>query len=71
MHNETQPIPRRASADRHLRRAFADLKEAHSLLLAYHERLEQLHALGESSPAEEESARALKIQDALPNREQA
>ena len=75
--NPSPAVPQQAL---HLRHAYADIKEAHSLLMAYHETLEQLHALGESCPAEEEAARglvlragdlALKLQDALPRHEQA
>ncbi len=75
--NPSLAVPQQAL---HLRRAFADIKEAHSLLMAYNETLEQLHALGESSPAEEEAARslvlragdlALSIQATLPGHEQA
>ena len=74
------PSPAAPQQATHLSRAYADLKEAHSLLMAYHETLEQLHALGESSPAEEEAARALvlragdlalSIQASLPGQEQA
>ncbi len=75
--NPSPAVPQQAL---HLRHAYADIKEAHSLLMAYHATQEQLHALGESSPAEEEAARsltlragdlALKLQDALPRHEQA
>ena len=75
--NPFPAVPQQAT---HLSRAYADLKEAHSLLTAYHETLEQLHALGESSPAEEEAARGLvlragdlafSIQATLPRHEQA
>ncbi len=75
--NPSPAVPQQAL---HLRRAYADIKEAHSLLMAYHATLEQLHALGESCPAEEKAARALvlragdlalKIQDTLPGHEQA
>ena len=75
--NPSPAVPQQAI---HLRRAYADIKEAHSLLMAYQETLEQLHTLGESSPAEEEAARglvlragdlALSIQATLPGHEQA
>ena len=73
--NPSPAVPQQAL---HLRRACADLKEAHALLMSYHETLEQLHALGESCPAEEEAARALvlragdlalQLQDTLPRHE--
>ena len=73
------PSPAVPQQTLHLRRAYADIKEAHSLLMAYHATQEQLHALGESSPAEEEAARglvlragdlALKLQTTLPGHEQ-
>ena len=75
--NPSPAVPQQAL---HLRRACADLKEAHSLLMEYHATLKQLHTLGESCPAEEEAARsltlragalALSIQATLPRHEQA
>ncbi len=73
--NPSPAVPQQSA---HLRRASADLKEAYAQLAAYHESLEQLHALGESCPAEEEAARglglragdlALQLQDTLPRNE--
>ena len=73
--NPSPAVPQQAL---HLRRACADLKEAHALLMSYHKTLEQLHDLGESCLAEEEAARALvlragdlalSIQDTLPGHE--
>ncbi len=45
----------------HLRRAHTYTKEAHQLFMDYLETLKQLHALGESCPAEEKSARSLTM----------